>query len=152
MKIINHNLVSFYAVCFSLFITQLTHAEETITNALQSNTMTEKSINRGDFIFDIQKTDPAILARDVEKMRGFYLRRQHELSQRVANKKLDAGDVIITVIMPGGLLYAGFRQQEFEQAKSDLQIVAAELSELSIDLQALQGQDAAHPLLLAQLP
>lgn len=147
------NLILLYAVLFSLFISKQTLAEGAISsgNVLKKVVKT-KSINQGGFIFDIQKVDPELLAEDVEKLRGAYIRRQHEFVQLVENKKLNAGDAIITAIIPGGLLYAGYRKQQLEKAKSVLLAVTTEIKELSNDLIALQGQDTTHPLILAQLP
>jgi len=111
-----------------------------------------KPINQGGYIFDIQKVDPELLAEDVEQLRYDYIRHQHELEQQVEDKKLKTGDVIITIIVPGGLLYAGYRKHEFEQAKSDLSDVTSEIKELSNDLIALYSQQTIDPLMLAQLP
>ncbi|MCU7800512.1 MAG: hypothetical protein KZQ70_10285 [gamma proteobacterium symbiont of Lucinoma myriamae] len=138
------NLILLYAVFFSLFINKQTLAEEVLNSG--------SSINQGGFIFDIQKVDPVLLTKDLEKLREVYIQRQHELEHLVENKKLNVGDAIVTIIIPGGLFYAGYRKQELEQAKSDLLAVTTEIMELSNDLLALQGQGTTHPLILAQLP
>lgn len=140
-------------IFIGLFTSQQIFAENTFTNDwLQKNMVNEKPVNSGGFIFDIQKIDPVLLAEDVEKMRGFFIRRQHELAQQMESKQLNSGDAIITLIMPGGLLYAGYRKHEFEQVKDALLAVNTEIKELSNDLVALQGQDTANPIILAQLP
>ena len=138
------NLILLYAVFFSLFINKQTLAEEVFSSG--------SLINQGGFIYDIQKVDPALLAEDVEKLRSDLIRHQYELVKLVAQNELDAGDVIITVIIPGGLLYAGYRKHKLEQAKDTLLMVSDDISELSNDLTALQGHDTANPLILAQLP
>ena len=138
------NLILLYAVFFSLFINKQTLAEEVVSSV--------SSINQGGFIFDIQKVDSALLAGDVEKLREAYIQRQHELEHLVKNKQLKASDAIITILIPGGLFYAGYRKQEFEQAKDALLAVTTEIEELSNDLIALQAQYITHPLRLAQLP
>lgn len=147
------NLILLFAVFFSVFINKHIFAEEVSNRgAVLKKSVNSKSINQGGFIFDIQKVDPQLLAQQVTKMRAAFIRRQHELTQLVESKKLGAGDAFITIIMPGGLLYAGYRKQELEQAKSALLAVSAEIKELSTDLLAFHEQDQAHPLLLAQLP
>lgn len=147
------HLIAFVMIFTGLFASQQIFAENTFTNDwLQKNMDNAKPVNSGGFIFDIQKIDPVLLAEDVEKMRGFFIRRQHELAKQMKSKQLNSDDAIITLIMPGGLLYAGYRKHEFEQAKGALLTVTAEIKELSNDLVALQGQDTANPLLLAQLP
>lgn len=156
-------LISFYLVFFSLLIPQATFAKETVAKepgakeiisneGLQSIIVKAKSIDQGGFIYDIQKVDSKLLADDVEKLRSDLVRHQYELVKLVAQNELDAGDVIITVIMPGGLLYAGYRKHKLEQAKDTLLIVSDDISELSNDLLALQGHDTANPIILAQLP
>jgi len=148
-----HSLILFYIIFFSLFISQQTFAEEIISDESLHKTMVKaKPINQGGYIFDIQKVDPELLAEDVEQLRYDYIRHQHELEQQVEDKKPKTGDVIIAIIVPGVLLYAGYRKQEFEKAKSDLSDVTSEIMELSNDLLALQGQGTTHPLMLAQLP
>ena len=140
----SRNLILLYAVFFSLFINKQTLAEEVVSS--------ESSINQGGFIYDIQKVDPMLLAEDVEKLRSDLIRHQYELVKIVAQNELDAGDVIITVIMPGGLFYAGYRKHKLEQTKDTLLMVSDDISELSNDLADLQGHDTANPLILAQLP
>ncbi|MCU7800794.1 MAG: hypothetical protein KZQ70_11770 [gamma proteobacterium symbiont of Lucinoma myriamae] len=95
------HLISFYLVFFGLLITQQTFAEDIVTNeGLQKKMVKTKSIDQGGFIFDIQKVDPLILAMDVQKLRGAYIKHQHKLTQLVENKKLNAGDAIITILIP----------------------------------------------------
>ena len=151
-------LISFYLVFFSLLITQPGLAKEIVakeiiaSEGLQNKIVKAKSVNQDGFIYDIQKIDPKLLADDVEKLRSDLIRHQYELVKLVDQKELDAGDVIITIIMPGGLLYAGYRKHELEQAKDTLLTVSDDISEFSNDLVALQGHDTANPIILAQLP
>ncbi len=151
-------LISFYLVFFSLLITQPALAKEIVakeiiaSEGLQNKIVKTKSVNQDGFIYDIQKIDPKLLADDVEKLRSDLIRHQYELVKLVDQKELDAGDVIITIIMPGGLIYAGYRKHELEQAKDTLLTVSDDISEFSNDLVALQGHDTANPIILAQLP
>lgn len=156
-------LITFYLVFFSLLITQPALAKEIgakeivakeiiASEGLQNKIVKTKSVNQDGFIYDIQKIDPKLLADDVEKLRSDLIRHQYELVKLVDQKELDAGDVIITIIMPGGLLYAGYRKHELEQAKDTLLTVSDDISEFSNDLVALQGHDTANPIILAQLP
>ena len=146
-------LIQFYIVFFCLFICQQSFAGEIVINqGVQKKVIKSQSITQSDFIYDIQKIDPVLLAEDVEKLRGAFIRHQHKLIQQVENKQLKASDAIITILIPGGLFYAGYRKQELEQAKDALLAVTAEIEELSNDLIALHAQDITHPLRLAQLP
>jgi hypothetical protein len=78
------------------------------------------------------------------------IQRKQELLQMVADKKLDRGDALITVIMPGGLLYAGYKQARYEQAKNELARVSADIEEYSSDILAMQTGIA--PVAIAKLP
>lgn len=111
-----------------------------------------QKLNDSDLVFDLQKVDPKILAEDVVELKETFVERQQELEQLVQNKKLDAGDAIIAIVMPGGLLYAGYRKQEFEQAKKNLLAVKAEINDLSNDLTELYKQISSQSLVVAQAP
>lgn len=152
----SRNLILLSAVFFSLIINKPILAEDIATEGTKGNVLERRvnpgPINQGGLVFDIQKMDPSLLAEKIEKLRATFIRRQHELKQLVTSKKLNAGDALITIIMPGGLLYAGYRKQELEQAKTALLVVTEEIKELSNDLIIFQGQDTVHPLMLAQLP
>ena len=77
------------------------------------------------------------LAEQVRILRSQLIEHKQKLVQIVADKKLDGGDAIITAIMPGGLLYAGYKTAGYEHAKSKLARVNAAIEEFSNDLLAL---------------
>lgn len=94
--------------------------------------------------------DRATLAEDVEALRSRLIARKQELARKVAARKPDGGDALITAILPGGLLYAGIRQARYAQAQRELESISADIRELSTDLVALQADDSA--VFIAQLP
>jgi hypothetical protein len=55
------------------------------------------------------------------------------------------------VLMPGGLLYAGYREVRYEQAKNELADVSADIEEFSSDLLALQPMPVVQ-MAVVQLP
>ena len=149
----NSKLFSFFFVVFCLFITQYTFAEGIVNNEVLEKAMANaKPINKDELIYDIPKINTVSLADNVEKLRETYIQRQNELTQQVEDKELTVGDVFITIIIPGGLIYAGFKKNELEKTKDALLDVTTEISELSNDLIALHTQNAANTLLLAQIP
>ena len=75
---------------------------------------------------------------------------EQALVQSVADKKLDGKDAVITAIMPGGLLYAGYKKVRYEQAKNELARVSTDIEEYSDDLLAMQPSPAQ--VIVAQLP
>ena len=90
------------------------------------------------FIIQLPDVDRETLVEQVEKLRGQLIQRKQVLEQIVADNKLDSSDVIITVLMPGGLLYAGYRKVRYEQAKDELANISADIEEFSSDLLAMQ--------------
>lgn len=61
------------------------------------------------------------------------------MMQYLEENRLDAKDVLIAVILPGGLLYAAVRKGDLEQAKVELAAVSEDLDELSRDRLAMQA-------------
>lgn len=94
--------------------------------------------------------DRGALIRTLKQLRSQLIERKQALVQIVADKKLDGGDAIITAVMPGGLLYAGYKKIRYDQAKNELDSVSADIEEFSGDLLAMQSMST--PVLVAQLP
>ena len=83
-------------------------------------------------------------------LRSQLIQRKQALIQNVADKQLDGKDAVITAIMPGGLLYAGYKKVRYEQAKNELDRVSTDIEEYSGDLVAMQSR--AAPVAVAWLP
>jgi hypothetical protein len=94
--------------------------------------------------------DREALVEKVRQLRTQLILRKQVLLQFVADEQLDGGDAFITVIMPGGLLYAGYKKARCESAKNELDRISADIEEYSDDLLAMQS--APVPLAMAQLP
>jgi len=90
------------------------------------------------FIIQLPDVDREMLVEEVEILRGQLIQRKQVLEHIVADNKLDSSDAIITVLMPGGLLYAGYRKVRYEQAKNELANISADIEEFSSDLLAMQ--------------
>jgi hypothetical protein len=102
------------------------------------------------FALQLPDVDRAALIEQVRTLRSQLIQRKQALVQIVADKKLDSKDAIITVIMPGGLLYAGYKKVRYEQAKNELARVSTDIEEYTGDLMALQSRSA--PVAVARLP
>jgi hypothetical protein len=94
--------------------------------------------------------DRDVLVEKVSQLRSRLIQRKQALLQLVADKQMDGGDALITVIMPGGLLYASYKKARYESAKNELDSVSDDIEEYSDDLLAMQSAPA--PLAMAQLP
>ena len=99
-------------------------------------------------VIHLPEIDHVALAEQVRTLRSQLIQHKQKLVQIVTDKKLDGGDAIITAIMPGGLLYAGYKTAGYEQAKSKLARVNADIEEFSNDLLTLSR---SVPVAIAQL-
>ena len=86
------------------------------------------------FITRLQVVDADTLAEQVQQLRSELIARKQQLVDEVDEKKLDSVDALLTVLMPGGLLYAGYRKAAYERARNDLAEVSDDISEYSRDL------------------
>lgn len=101
-------------------------------------------------VVQLPGVDRDVLIEQLRALRSQLIQRKQALIQSVSDKKLDSKDAIITVIMPGGLLYAGYKKARYEQAKNELARVSADIEEYSGDLVAMQSR--AEPVAVAWLP
>jgi hypothetical protein len=128
------------AIFSCAFMLKTTHAEQALV-----------AVNiPSQYIIQLPTIDRESLLEQVEKLRGQLIQRKHALEQIVADNRLDSGDAIITVIMPGGLLYAGYKKLRYEQAKNELANISADIDEFSSDLLAIQPMPMS--MAIAQLP
>jgi hypothetical protein len=94
--------------------------------------------------------DREALIEDVEALRSQLIARKQALAQNIKDRKLDSSDALITALMPGGLLYIGYKKIRYEQAREELARVSAEIEEYSDDLVAMQAMSTK--VVVAQLP
>ena len=104
----------------------------------------------GQFIIQLPDVDREALAEQLRTQRSQLIERKQSLVQSVADRQLDGGDALITIIMPGGLLYAGYKKARYEQAKHELDRVSVDIEEFSGDLLAMQSRSA--PVMVALQP
>ena len=135
-----HKLYILILMFSTAFMLQPAHAEQTL--ALLSNT--------GQFTIQLPAVEDADLVEQVEILRSQLIEDKQELVQDVADKELDGGDAIITIIMPGGLLYAGYKKARYEEAKNALASVSTDIEELSTDILSLRSY--SPPTVVARLP
>ena len=131
-------LVAFLA---AVFISQSASANDVV--GLQPDAHKAGLVNvmgpRG-FITQWQRVDAVALAEQVQALRSELIVRKQQLARQVDEKQLDSGDALISVLMPGGLLYAGYRKAAYERVRSDLQEVSEAITEYTRDLAALTGR------------
>lgn len=132
---------SFYLLLFGLFSGPNIFAEETTSIS---------PVSTGDIIYDIPEVDIFSLTNNTEDLRKLYREQQNRLTQQVVDKEMNVGDVLISIILPGGLIYAGYKKQKLQQAKDHLLSITTEINDLSDDLIAIHTQSVNHSLILAQ--
>ena len=135
-----HRLFTLIAMLFTASMSQSAHAEQTL--AMQFNT--------GQFTIQLPAVEHADLVEQVVILRSQLIEDKQELTQDVADTELDGADAVITIIMPGGLLYAGYKKARYEQAKNALTSVNTDIEELSTDLVNLQAY--SPPTVVARIP
>ena len=126
-------------IFFLLFMQQTAFAEHTSVPAVAADL----------FGFQLPEVDHKVLVEKVEVLRNQLIERKEALTRNLENKKLDSGDILITAIIPGGLLYAGYRELRYEQAKDELGRLNAQIDEFADDFLAMQAMSA--PTAVAQL-
>lgn len=76
---------------------------------------------------------------EIQEKISALVRRKAELVESREDSTMGVGDYIVAVILPGGLLYAGYKKRELYLAKKDLVEVNAEIDRYVDDLDALQA-------------
>jgi len=126
------------AIILASLMLQTAHAEQAATTAPDLRAI------------QLPVVDLDTLVEELETLRSQLIQHKRELAQTVADRKLDGNDAFITAILPGGLLYAGYKKARYEQARDELARVSADIEEVSVDLLAMQSMTA--PVSVAQLP
>jgi len=79
------------------------------------------------------------LSRQVGERRAALQSRKAGLAAQEEQGRFDAKDAVITLVLPGGLLYAAFRQQRHHRIAARAQQVSSELEALQEDLVAFRA-------------
>ncbi|MDH3526230.1 MAG: hypothetical protein OEN52_01735 [Gammaproteobacteria bacterium] len=112
-------------------------AEQAVNHDTHQNELIwAETTDRNGFMGHVPTVDTQQLAGRIEMLRDELLQQQQDLARKVEETRLDAGDAIITVIMPGGLLYAGYRKRAHSHATNDLAAANEVIEELTRDLAA----------------
>jgi hypothetical protein len=131
------------------FTGQLALADsKTNPSAKASDGATANIFSDAGFVACLPAVKTEALISEVNTLQARLEERQGELAAQIGSGLLGKRDIVIAAIMPGGLLYAAYKQGMIEQHKDELAQVHEDLSALSVDLAALQDRAAAS--LLAQ--
>jgi hypothetical protein len=144
-----HRLYCYLAAVISIITLPTTaFAEAPATAAMQVRPFTPAA-NHAGFYVALPAVDTDRLIERISAQRASLTQREREVIQYLEDHQLGAKDVLITVIMPGGLIYAAVRKGNLQQAQAELDQINAAMDELSRDLVAMQA--VAGDLTMAQL-
>jgi hypothetical protein len=134
----HHYLLPVFLVLAALMKTVPAHADGTVSlQADEHHAGVVTMVGPRGFITRLQTVDTATLTEQVQVLRSQLIARKQQLVEEVDEKQLDSGDALLTIIMPGGLLYAGYRKAALERARHDLAEVSDDITEYSRDLSVL---------------
>jgi len=102
-----------------------------------------------ELISNIPTSTTDALLNQSQKLLTILDTKQANMSQAVQDAAFDAKDTLLSIIMPGGLLYASYRKHSLTQAKEQLAQVTNERDELAKDL--LMIQSISRPVALASV-
>jgi len=105
--------------------------------------------NEGGFYTSLPAVNNKQLVGLIRNYQEALTQREQEITRYLDENRLDTADVLITVIMPGGLIYAAVRKANLEEARAELTEITDDMDELSRDLLAMQA--GTGELTLAQL-
>lgn len=100
------------------------------------------------FCASLPQVDRENLAQRMQQSQGWLAQQQSRLSARVEKLRFGKLDTLITLVMPGGLLYAAIKKGSHRQEQQRLEQVTQDLSQLNADLLALSTQAAEHKVAL----
>jgi hypothetical protein len=92
------------------------------------------------FVTQLPAVDNIALVEQLNELRSSLILHKQELASELEEKKFDTGDAVLALVMPGGLLYAGYKKAAYARASQNLDDVSENIAEYSSDLAMLQAQ------------
>jgi len=133
----------------ALFMPHAVIADDTIPAAQEDRVSVVNLTGPDGFVTQLPAVDSDKLAEQLDELRSLLIARKQELTRELAEDQLDTGDAVLTILLPGGLLYAGYRKAVYEHTRHALEEVSEDIDEFSRDLAFLQGQ--MSPVAVARL-
>lgn len=107
-------------------------------------------IERGGFIFSVPSVRPVVLLTEMEALRADLEGGRLAWHQEVKRRKFGALDTIITIVLPGGVVYAAGKLSWHRQAATTLAEVSDEHARLTDELLAYQEATGTQVFVLAK--
>lgn len=90
-------------------------------------------------IANIPSHEHGEMVKQVRTFRTELATRQQQAEAQVEKSRFSTKDTLLTIILPGGLLYAANRKQQLGKAQEKLSQVSQQLHEVETDLKILQN-------------
>ncbi len=140
-----------YLLFFILLLSSSAHADINHTdinrtaikkqlNKLQSKLINKQALSQQELNYDLQLINPVLLSEKVSNYKQGLLKEQLDISKREKKKRFNAGDTLISLVIPGGFLYASYRLYEHKNVRKLLKSVQKDISDLNVDLSYLSMQ------------
>ena len=133
-----HKLFLSIAIFAGACTLQTAQAEQVFSAASSSN----------QFVIQLPVVDREELTEQLLVLRSQLIQRKQALMDFIADNQMDSGDTLLMTIMPGGLLYAGYKKASSQQAKNELDNINADIDAFSSDLVAMRH--GATPAVIAR--
>ncbi|MCF6280910.1 MAG: hypothetical protein L3J28_01675 [Candidatus Polarisedimenticolaceae bacterium] len=98
--------------------------------------------NNTGFTVSLQQVDQPLLLLELEQLQQELWSQQISLLTQIAEMSFNVVDAIITIVVPGGLVYAFNKKLNHKKAKTDLNALNIKLAHLQEDMSALNLQIA----------
>jgi Tfp pilus assembly PilM family ATPase len=147
-----HRLYFYLAALISIITAPASAIAESVAGPATAAMQISKPVtaaNQAGFYITLPAVSSHELSRRIRAHRAALKQREQQLTRYLVENRLDAKDTLITIIMPGGLLYAAVRKGNLEQAKTELREITQDTDELGRDLLAMRAM--ADKLTVAQL-
>jgi hypothetical protein len=96
---------------------------------------------------------PLELLHQVRTLRNELQARQTELNEKVAeNRDNTTRDVIITVVMPGGLAYGAYRTIQSQKTEKELESITSDITQLEKDMLMLESVNGINRVTMLHQP
>ncbi|MDJ0805976.1 MAG: hypothetical protein QNJ78_04005 [Gammaproteobacteria bacterium] len=96
-------------------------------------------ISQGDgLMVNLSVLESIDLLSQVQQYRSDLMQHKNQYAEAVENTRFGTGDILITVLIPGGLIYAARRKQQHIEAQQNLVTAKEKFKDLTGDLAFLK--------------
>ena len=143
-------LLGFALLTGLLGLTLTAHAGG-VVNSAAKDTQPElvNMTNPAGFVMQLAVMDSGELVEQLHELRSVQIMRKQALASELDAQQFDAGDTLLTLVMPGGLLYASYKKAAYARVKKNLDEVSEEIAAYAYDLIMMQAR--LRPVTIARL-